>query len=58
MQNAMLNVKEISKELGVSIPTVRSWIKNGKIRYRKVGRFIRFTREDINDFIITKEPKK
>ena len=57
MQNAMLNVKEISKELGVSIPTVRSWIKNGKIRYSKVGRFIRFTREDINDFIITKEPK-
>ena len=58
MQNAMLNVKEISKELGVSIPTVRSWIKNGKIRYRKVGRFIRFTQEDIISFIVTKEPKK
>ena len=58
MNSDLLEINDVAEELGVSVSTIRSWIRDRKIQYRKVGRFIRFTREDINSFIVTKEPKK
>lgn len=58
MNSDLLEINDVAEKLGVSVSTIRSWIRDRKIQYRKVGRFIRFTWEDINSFIVTKEPKK
>ena len=58
MNSDLLEINDVAEELGVSVSTIRSWIRDRKIQYRKVGRFIRFTQEDIISFIVTKEPKK
>ena len=58
MTSDLLKINDVAEELGVSVSTIRSWVRDRKIQYRKIGRFIRFTQEDINSFIVTKEPKK
>lgn len=34
----------------VTEPTVRRWVKEGKLKARKVGRQVRFAKEDLMEF--------
>ncbi len=46
-----LSVDDIAKELGVTIDTVRAWIRKKKLRAYKVGRDYRIRRDDYNKFL-------
>lgn len=39
MVNTLLTIEDVAKQLGVSVATVRSWVMDRKITYRKVGRY-------------------
>ncbi len=46
-----LSLEEISKHLGVSKDTVRSWIKKDTIPFHKVGRQYKFRVSEVDDWI-------
>ena len=51
MTTEWLTVEVIARELGVNIDTVRSWIRQKKLKAYKVGRDYRIKREDYNKFL-------
>lgn len=51
-EKRFFNVEDIAKYLGVSPSTIRNWARDGKLRHRRIGKFIRFTLEDVEAFII------
>ena len=52
MVNTLLTIEDVAKQLGVSVATVRSWVMDRKITYRKVGRCVRFLQSDIDSMIV------
>jgi len=44
-------VEDIAEQLGVSVDTVRNWIKQGKLDAYKVGRDYRISREQFEKFM-------
>ena len=44
-------MESIAKELAINIDTVRSWIRQKKLKAYKVGRDYRIKREDYNKFL-------
>lgn len=58
MVNTLLTIEDVAKQLGVSVATVRSWVRDRKITYRKVGRCVRFLQSDIDSMIVVKEVLK
>jgi excisionase family DNA binding protein len=55
--NELLTVPEIAKELKYTEATVRTWIKQGKLRaIRATGREYRVRRSDLDAMITTIEP--
>jgi excisionase family DNA binding protein len=44
-------VEDIAEQLGVSVDTVRNWIKQGKLEAYKVGRDYRISREQFEKFM-------
>jgi excisionase family DNA binding protein len=51
MSTEWLSVDDISKELGVTVDTIRAWIRKKKLRAYKVGRDYRIRRVDYNKFL-------
>lgn len=52
MKNTLLNKKQLSNYLGMSIGKIDNLIKNDKIGYYKIGRNIRFNLSEIEDWIL------
>lgn len=46
-----LNLKQIAKELNISVITVRRYIKSGKLRAKRIGKEYRVLQSDLNNFI-------
>ncbi len=46
-----LSVEDVSKELGVPVETVRSWIRNKKLPAYKPGKHYLIRPEDLDKFI-------
>ena len=46
-----LTQEQVAEMFGVTIHAVRKWRAAGKISYFRVGRTIRFTASDVQDFI-------
>jgi excisionase family DNA binding protein len=44
-------VEDIAEQLGVSVDTVRNWIKQGKLEAYRVGRDYRISREQFDKFM-------
>jgi excisionase family DNA binding protein len=40
-----------AKFLGISVPTLKLWVYDGKIPYYKMGRFVLFERKDLENFV-------
>lgn len=58
MQNEMLNTPEAAKKLRLSPGTLEVWRHLGKgPKYRKIGRKVYYTTQDIQDFIDHSEIK-
>ncbi len=51
MRTEWLSVEYIAEELNVSVSTVRSWIRNKKLKAVRIGRDYRIKREDYNKFL-------
>lgn len=51
-----LNLKQIAKQLKVSVITIRRYIKSGKLNAKKIGRDYRISDSDLNNFL--NEPNK
>lgn len=47
----LYSIEEASDLLGLKLSRIRSAIFNKEISYRKIGRLIRFTEEDLTEFI-------
>lgn len=48
----LLNEKQLSRRIGVSIGTLRSWRGERKgPRYRKIGQLVRYAPSDVNEWI-------
>jgi len=47
----LLNIEEVSKLLGVKIPTIYGWISEGIIPHIKLGRLVRFDRKEIIEWV-------
>lgn len=47
----LYTVQEVAKLLKVTERTVYSKAKSGELPYRKIGRVLRFTREDIEVYL-------
>lgn len=46
-----LNLKQIAKELNISVITIRRYIKSGKLRAQRIGKEYRVSRSDFDNFI-------
>ena len=58
MNDKLLTLKEASEILNVHWQTVRSYIKEGKLKSSKIGKNIRIKQSDINEFIGEKQDKE
>lgn len=47
----MLGTSQVAERLGVSVATVKRWLKDGKIPSAKFGRDYKVTEEDLQNFI-------
>lgn len=47
----MLGTSEVADRLGVSVATVKRWLKDGKIPSAKFGRDYKVKEEDLQTFI-------
>jgi hypothetical protein len=50
-QKQWLNPEELAEEFGISIPSQNRYRADRKIPFSKVGRFIRYSRDDINTWL-------
>lgn len=46
-----LSLEEISKHLGVSKDTIRSWIKKNTIPFHRVGRQYKFRLSEVDEWV-------
>jgi excisionase family DNA binding protein len=51
LMEALIDVNEAARLLGLSAHTVRSFVSTGKIAHRRLGGAIRFTRGDVEEFV-------
>lgn len=49
-----LSRDQVCSILNISNPTLLKWCKSGVIKYLKIGRNVRFYRNDIENFLTTK----
>jgi excisionase family DNA binding protein len=54
-QKELLNTKETAEFLGISKNTLYEWIVQKKIPYFKIGRLVKFKREDLEDWLKKKK---
>ena len=46
-----LSVSEVAQELNVSIFTIRSWLRQNRLQYLKLGKRVLIRREDLDRFV-------
>lgn len=55
MTNSYLSVQEVADRLGVSVFTIRRYIRAGKLRAIKLDGVYRLSREDLGEFLKSRE---
>ena len=48
----LVTVKELAGWMGKSTDTIYTWLRHGKIKATRVGRFVFFTKDDINRILV------
>lgn len=48
-ERVLMNKKELSEYLRCSIGSIDNFMKNGRIRYIKLGKMVRFDKNEIDD---------
>ena len=57
-QKTLLTTADVARILQVSVATVKSWVKAGKIPSFKLGALRRFRPEDIEEFIAQQQEEQ
>jgi excisionase family DNA binding protein len=52
-----LDAGQVAKLLGLSIATIRKWVLIRYIPYKKIGRAVRFSAEEIREWVKTRTVK-
>lgn len=47
----LIDVRELSEYLGITVETAYNWVSQKKIPYIKVGRLLRFDLDKINEWL-------
>lgn len=55
MEKRLLNIDELVEYISVPKGTIYNWISQKKLPYIKMGRRIKFDKQDIDKFIETKK---
>lgn len=53
-----LNTKEIAEHLGVTVETIRKWIKAKKIPCHRVGKLWKFKISEVDEWVICGQAKE
>ena len=51
MDREFLNIREVGEYLGIKISTLYFYVENGSIPHYRVGRLIRFKKQDIDQWM-------
>ena len=51
MDKEFLNIKEISQYLGIKISTLYFYVENGDIPHYRIGRLIRFKKQEVDQWM-------
>jgi len=51
MEEELLTVKEVAEWLRLTPRTIYSWVKQGRLKVYRIGKQLRFRREEINAFL-------
>lgn len=51
--NSWLTIPEAAEYLGIKIPTIRKYLKLGKLPHSRHGKIIRFKRQGLDSFLDT-----
>jgi len=46
-----LRYEDAAKHLGISVPTLKLWVRDQKIPYYKIGLIVQFDIDDLDKFI-------
>jgi excisionase family DNA binding protein len=52
-----LSVRQLAAHFGLSIPTIRRWVDNGSLKFTRVGVSVRFSPENISQFLSESKAK-
>lgn len=47
MKHEFLTAEDVANKLGASVPTVRKWVREGRVPAIRLGRFTRIRWEDV-----------
>jgi len=53
--SALLSVEDVAVELGTTVRFVRRLVHERRIKFHKIGKFVRIARPDLEDFIAAGE---
>ena len=51
IKHQFVGIKELSEYLGVKENTIYSWVSQRKIPFKKLGRLVRFSLEEVEDWV-------
>jgi excisionase family DNA binding protein len=51
IEKRYLEIRELAEYLGISVNTIYSWISQRKIPHKKLGRLVRFSVEEIDEWV-------
>ena len=51
MEERLMSIEEICEYLGFSIYTIYAWVKKEKIPCHKVGRLLKFRKNEIDEWV-------
>jgi excisionase family DNA binding protein len=54
----MFTIQEVSLKLKLAASTLYRYVETGKMKHKKIGRKIRFTNSQINDFLLRNDGKE
>jgi len=57
MNNNFVSVRKLAEYFGCSIPTVRRWVASGDLKCTRIGQSVRFSPENIAEFLKASESK-
>jgi excisionase family DNA binding protein len=55
MAEAFLSLQDVADELGISVQTIRKWVKGGELAAYKPGKEYRIKHSDLEEFLKTRE---